>query len=135
MEIHGIPISLLEHQPVFSDDAACSACMEAMRSSERFVCGSCGVPDEPYGFVKRSSLVLCCRSCRKKTQRQIWLNRYETTFTVQHDLHTCMARAERDTIGDEHAAKVDDCYVGEATCGEGRDFHTSLASSEAGNRC
>lgn len=80
MDSRGFPTNLPEFQRVFPNDAACAAYLEAMRWPDGFVCPACGFACEPWRFEKRSSVVLCCRQCRKNTSL--------TAGTVMQKAHT-----------------------------------------------
>jgi hypothetical protein len=58
------PSSLPEFQRLFPNDAACAACLEAIRWRHGFTCMWCGERGEPFRISTRPH-VLRCRKCRK----------------------------------------------------------------------
>lgn len=78
------PITLLDFQRMFPDEAACLRYLERIRWSDGFVCEKCSIRGEPFRFAARSK-VLKCRSChqdasvtagtvmhRSKTSVHVW---------------------------------------------------------------
>lgn len=60
------PITLLDFQRMFPDEAACLQYLEKLRWSGGFVCENCFVAGEPFRFAARPK-VLKCRSCHQDT--------------------------------------------------------------------
>ena len=73
------PRSLPEFQSLFPDEAACATYLEHARWGNGFVCGQCGVADEPYRFTNRLG-VLRCRHCNRDNSL--------TAGTVMERTHT-----------------------------------------------
>ncbi len=80
MDPRGFPTTLPEFQRVFPDDKACAKYLEHLRWPKGFTCTKCGTIGEPYRFVKRTSVVLRCRSCRTNVSL--------TATTVMKSSHT-----------------------------------------------
>ena len=58
------PITLLDFQRMFPDEAACLRYLEKMRWPSGFVCDKCSSIGEPFRFIARPK-VLQCRSCHR----------------------------------------------------------------------
>jgi len=80
MDTLGFPTSLPQFQKFFPNDTACAKYLEAVKWPDGFVCPTCGQQNEPYRFVKRSSVVLRCRACQ--------YNASLTAGTVMQKTHT-----------------------------------------------
>ena len=78
------PVTYLDFQRMFPDEAACLLYLEKMRWPNGFVCEKCSTSGEPFSFAARPH-VLKCRAChqdssitagtvmhRSKTSVHIW---------------------------------------------------------------